>query len=89
MFSMTLNAQEAIFLKKNNVAPYAGILAPKSYIVDLEHKADLAKMYKDTLDHNTDCLPELPGIAPPSVGFWEGTAVGGAVIFLLEIIFHH
>lgn len=85
----TWSSPQAVFLKKNSPSPYDGVLAPVGYINDLERRSDLATMYKDQLDHNTDCLPELPGIAPPSAGFWEGTAVGAMVISLIWVIIKH
>lgn len=88
--SINLKAQQALLLKKNDLTPYAGVLAPSSYIKDLEQKAALAKMYKDTLDKNKDCLPELSGFEPStSSGFWEGTILGGMVVGLLAVIFKH
>lgn len=88
---MTLKAQQAVLILKNDRAPYSGILMPSSYVKDLEQKAALAKMYKDTLDKNSDCLPELSSFEPPPAGsgFWEGAVVGVLSSVLVFVIIRH
>lgn len=91
MSSIPLKADpQALLLQKNSPAPYAGLLAPVNYIKDLEQKAALAKMYKQTLDKNTDCLPELSSFEPrnPGTGFWEGALVGIMTSVLVVVIVH-
>lgn len=90
MSSTPLRAQQAILLKKNNPAPYAGILAPPGYIKDLEMKSKLASIYKKTIDENSNCLPELSSLEPTSgLTFWEGIVVGSMITGMIAVLISH
>ncbi len=81
--SINLKAQEAILLKKGDLSPYNGILAPHNYIRDLERRSTLMDFYKSEVEKNKDCLPELSAFEPDTAQFWEGTVVGAALSFLI------
>lgn len=79
MSSMSLKAQDAILLRKNDIAPYSGILAPQDYMRDLEGRAEKADFYKLEISKAKDCLPVLSEFDPVvtnSTAFWIGTGIG-------------
>ena len=83
-FVTSTSLGQAILIKRNEISPYDGILAPVNYIKDLEKKAELSDFYKSKLNENTNCLPELPLIElPDSKYFWIGTIVGGTVVIII------
>ena len=88
---MNLKADQALLIQKNSPAPYSGTLMPSSYAKDLAQKAALARMYKDQLDKNKDCLPELSSFEPSTTksGFWEGLIVGAMAAGLVAVIITH
>ncbi len=82
---------QAILLKKNDPAPYAGILAPVNYIKNLEADSERAKLYKLEIEKNKDCLPELSAFEPPSndSSFWLGAGIGLSIGTILSIVLIH
>ena len=87
--SSKLQAQQAVSLQKNELTPYAGILAPFGYIQDLERRSALADFYKTELNKNKDCLPELSSFEPPVTNhssFFLGALAGGAIVAIIALL---
>lgn len=83
---------EAQLIKKNEKAPYTGILMPRDYASDLQNRAEKADFYKAELEVNKDCIPTMAMIPSETSqeSFWIGTGVGATMALILGVmIFKH